>query len=360
MKSMIKPVLSLMVVSALSVASAALFAEPAKCSPCQERRSIQEAIAQSIKDAAAAALAAGGAYTREQELDTDSVCSKCGCSRTTRDEFAQDVEKCGCGKPRTTRDEFVQNIEAGKCGCGKPRTTRDEVTQVIETEKVITVAACCDFCAEPGSLGCQGKNAFRCNTCQQGLLKMSIAEAAQAALEVAQTVLEGQLDEIPGVSRAPREELADPCDPCGPTSPACEMSGCVINNQLKALRCCCESLTQRVACQGAQARKCCKKLKHKIEDVEDLVETVIDQAANCCSLTETLLVSVIDQSAACCSATDTVLGDPLASSVLDIPLCSFISVADGVINSTDADIMTWLKTIYSLLYRVHGCVCCGG
>src|SRR5689334_7459968 len=110
MKSMIKPVFSLMVVSALSVASAALFAEPAKCSPCQERRSIQEALAQSIKDAAAAALAAGGAYTREQELDTDSVCSKCGCSRTTRDEFAPEIEKCGCNKPKTRSDGIAQVI----------------------------------------------------------------------------------------------------------------------------------------------------------------------------------------------------------------------------------------------------------
>jgi hypothetical protein len=339
MKSMMKPVLSLIVVSAITVASAHLFAEPGKCSPCQERRSIQEAIAQSIKDAAAAALAAGGAYTREQELDMASdMCSKCGCSRTNQDIFAQDIEKCGCGKPKTRSDS---------------------VTQAIEKSEVLTVAACCEFCAQPGSLGCQGRNAYRCNTCQQGLIKMSIAEAVDAALAVAQALAENELDQIPDVSRAPREELVDPCNPCGP-DPVCEINACGLNAQLRALRCCCESLSYQVGRQGSQAKKCCKKLRHKIEDVEDLVETVIDQSASCCSLTETLLVSVIDQSAACCSATDTVLGDPLASSVLDIPLCSFISIADGVINATDADIMTWLKTIYSLLYRVHGCVCCGG
>src|SRR5438045_3268602 len=144
MKLMIKPVFSLMVVSALSIACAPVFADPAKCSPCQAAKSIRDEIKQSIKDAAAAALAAGGAFTSEQELDIYSdICSKCGCSRTTRDEFAQDVEKCGCGKPRTTRDEFAQNIEAGKCGCGKPRTTRDECAQAIETGKAVTVAACC-------------------------------------------------------------------------------------------------------------------------------------------------------------------------------------------------------------------------
>ncbi len=315
MKSMIKPVFSLIVFGAISIASASLFAEPGKCSPCQAAKSIRDAIQQSIKDAAAAALAAGGAYTREQELD---VCSKCGCSRTTRDEFAQDLEKCGCGKPRTTRDEFAQDIA---------------------TEEVITVAACCDFCAEPGSLGCQGRNAYRCNTCQQGLIKMSVAEAAEAALTVAQAIMESELDEIPDVSRAPREELVDPCNPCG-IVPACEVNACTINAQLKALRCCCESLTQRVACQGAQARKCCKKLKNKIEDVEELVETVIDQ------------------SAACCSVTETVLGDPLAASILDIPLCQSISTTDALINSTDADVITWLKSLYALLYRVHSCVCC--
>jgi hypothetical protein len=99
-------------------------------------------------------------------------------------------------------------------------------------------------------------------------------------------------------------------------------------------------LTQRVACQGAQARKCCKKLKHKIEDVEELVETVIDQSAECCSVTESIL------------------GDPLTASILDIPLCASVSVTDPLINSTDADVITWLKTLYALLYRVHRCVCC--
>ena len=319
---MIKPVFSLMLVSALSITSATLFADPAKCSPCQAAKSIRDELKQSIKDAAAAALAAGGAFSREQELDTDSVCSKCGCSRTTRDEYAQDVEKCGCGKPRTTRDEFIQNIEAGKCGCGKPRTTRDEVAQIIEqAAAVVTVPACCEFCAEPGSLGCQGKNAFRCNTCQQGLVKMSRAEAAQEILEAAQCILENELDEVPGVSRAPREELADPCDPCG-SVPGCELNPCSIEAQLKALRCCCQSLTQRVSCHAAVANKHYRKLRDNIDDVED------------------------------------VLGDPAAATFLDIPRCSSLSATDALINSTDADVMTWLKSIYELLYRVHSCVCC--
>jgi len=333
MKLMIKPVFSLIVVSVLSVASASLFAEQGKCSPCQAAKSIRDEIKQSIKDAAAAVLAAGGAYTREQELDMSSdICAKCGCS-----------------KPRPPRyDESGQSIETEKCGCS--RTNRDELIQDLESTKLLTVAACCEFCAEPGSLGCQGKNAFRCNTCQQGLIRMSIIEATEAVLgatveevdavlTTVQTLLENELDAISNVLRAPREELADPCDPCGPT-PVCEVSACVINNQLRALRCCCESLTQRVSCQGAQARKCCKKLKHKIEDVTELVETVIDQ------------------SAACCSVTETVLGDPLTASILDIPLCQSVSATDVLINSTDADVMTWLKSIYELIYRVHSCVCC--
>jgi hypothetical protein len=187
---------------------------------------------------------------------------------------------------------------------------------------------------------------------------MSLVEVANAALAAAQALMESELDEVPfDAIRAPREELADPCDPCGPVT-VCD-TACGIDAQLKALRCCCAALTNRVTCQANEARKCCKKLKHKIEDVEELVETVIDQSADCCSLTESLLVSVIDQNAVCCSVTDTRLGD-LGGSALDIPFCQFGSITDVVNAIDDADIITWLKSIYVLLYNVHLCTCCIG
>lgn len=283
-----KKVLFSVIVSSAIIVSSTVLAELGKCSPCQAKKSMQEALAQSIKDAQKAVLEAGGAFSREQELDTD--------------------RGCGCGS-KTRRDEIIADVDADRgCAC---KTMRDQT--------------------------------------------MSLVEVANATLAAAQALMESELDEIPfDASRAPREELADPCNPCGSVV---YDSSCNINAQLHALRCCCAALTNRVTCQANEARKCCKRLKHKIEDVEELVENVIDQSADCCSLTESLLVSVIDQNAACCSVTDTRLGD-LGGSVLDIPLCQFGNITDVVNGIDDADIITWLKSIYALLYNVHLCTCC--
>lgn len=305
----------LLMMSAFIISSAALAQqqEPGKCSACQLAKSIREAIAQSIKDAQMAALAAGGSFSRERELDMDSEQAKCGC-KTRSDELATDVDR-----------------EAAKCGC---KTRNDALATDLDADPATTVAACCEFCAQPGSLGCQGVNSAQCNTCQQGLIKLARA-----------------ID----VSRAPREELIDPCDPCGGSETDC-IDSCVLNEQLRALRCCCASVAQTLGCQGKAARKCCKKLKEKIEDVEELIEDAIDEAADCCSLTETLLISIIDQSAECCSIIDTNLGDP-TTSALDIPFCQIGSIVD-VVNGIDADVLTWLKSLYVLLYNVHLCTCC--
>ena len=138
------------------------------------------------------------------------------------------------------------------------------------------------------------------------------------------------------------------------------MNACQINAQLLALRNCCACVGQLVQVQGNDAKRCCKRLRHKIDNVEDLVEVVINQISASDSVTDNLLVSIIDQAAACCSTTDTILGDPATASFVAIPLCVPITLTDAVINSTDADILTWLKTIYELVYRVHLCICCGG
>lgn len=244
-----------------------------KCSACQAAKSIRDTLAQSIKDVQMAALAAGGSFSREKELDEAQV--KCGC-RTTRDELAADIE----------------TEELAKCGC---RTTRDEFAADLDTDETVTVAACCEFCAQPGSLGCQGANSARCNTCQQGLLKLARA---------------GE------VSRAPREELIDPCDPCGEIE---AVDSCILHDQLRALRCCCASVAQTLSCQGKAAERCCKQVKHKLNDVKD------------------------------------VLGEP-TDWALNFPLCQpdiFTTV-----NNTEADIITWLKSIYVLLYTLHQCSCC--
>ena len=303
MKSIIRSVFSLMVMGAM-IAPFATLAEAGKCSPCQAAKSIRDAAAQSLRDAQMAALVAGQAFSRQSAADLE----KCPCQKTCRDGVEADLGKCGC-----------------------QRTTRDEIAATIDVDPKKTVAACCAFCAMPGSLGCQGENRDRCNTCQQGRVRM--AQAAAAALAAAR---ESELDVIPAdASRAPREELADPCNPCGDIV---DDSGCCpISQQLQRLGVCCNIVNQRVIALTKDSKKCCKKLSHKIHDVEELVESVIDSS--------------------CCSVIEGLIGDP-ETSFLDIPLCAPISAADALINSTDADVLTWLKTIAELVYRVHSCVCC--
>lgn len=297
MQLITRSIISMVIIGAVTF-SGGMMADASKCSPCQLKKSIQEALAQSIKDAQMVALAAGGAFVRETDLDDE-------------DDVAKGCKPC---QSQTNRDEFVADINL------------DEAN----------VAVCCDFCAEPGSLGCQGVNSANCSVCRQGLLKMSLAEVAATALALAQNVIDqaAQLDVIPAevvpadalpqdAIRAPREALTDPCNTCG--SPVVTTGACNISDQLKALRCCCASVAHQLARQGKDARACCKRLRHKIDNVEDLVETVIDQTAGCCSVTEgllvsvidqaavnssvaeSLLVSIIDQSAACCSSSDILL-----------------------------------------------------
>ncbi len=277
MKSIIRSAFSLVVMGAMIFPLAAQ-ADAAKCSPCQLAKSMRDALAQSIKDVQMAALAAGGSFSRQSTLDA----GKCGCARTTRDELSGELvlERC-CGCQRTCRDGVVGDLE--KCGCQK--------------------------------------------TCRDGMA--AVAAAARAVAK------ESELDEVPAdASRAPREELADPCNPCGDIEPCkkCCTDPC--------LRTYISILNQRIIQLEKDSKKCCKKLGHKIHDVEELIESVIDTSAECCSVIETTL------------------GDPAEASFLDIPLCAPITVADAIINGSDADILTWLKTITELVYRIHSCVCC--
>jgi hypothetical protein len=304
MKLTIKPVFLAFTIGATLVSSI-IMAEAAKCSPCQAAKSVRDAAAQSIRDAQAAALAAGQGFTRDADLE------KCGCTKTCRDAVEVDLEKCGCS--RTTRDEMAANIDQEKCGCS--RTTRDEIAASIDVDPVKTIAACCAYCAMPGSLGCQGENKDRCNTCLQGRARIAKATAAARAAAMSK-----ELDQIPSQEdgmRAPREALTDPCPSC--TVP--DINCCGIDERLYYLNVCCSVVNQRLIEQGEDAKKCCKKLHHGIHHVTDLI------------------------------------GDPADSTILDIPLCEdFITVVD-TINAIDVDMMTWLKNIYYLLYLTYNCAC---
>ncbi len=292
MKSIVKPVFSALLIGATLVSSA-IMAEAEKCSPCLAAKSIRDVAAQSVRDAQAAALAAGQGFSRDAEL-----------------------EKCGCSKTR--RDEIAANIDQEKCGCSKTR--RDEIAASIDVDPVKTVAACCAYCATPGSLGCQGENKDRCNTCLQGRARIAKAAAAARAVAMAK-----ELDQIPSQEdavRAPRETFADPCPSCNVPN----INSCGIDERLYYLNVCCSVVNQRLIEQGEDAKKCCKKLHHGIHHVTDLI------------------------------------GDPADSTILDIPLCEdFITVVD-TINAIDTDMMTWLKNIYYLIYLTYNCACdpCGG
>jgi hypothetical protein len=297
MKMNKKTIISTIVIAVMT--SSALFAEPGKCSPCQAAKSARDAVQQSIRDAAAAALAAG---KREAELDEAGKCKP--CQRTTRDEMAADIEddaaKC---KPcqRTTRDELAADVSA-------------------DPEKEM-VQACCPICAQPGSLGCQGDNKARCATCQQGMMKLSLMEAAAAVLAAADAITNAaqELDVVSeDVTRAPREELVGLCDACEKVVDC--ISRCELNQRLCALQRCCDMVNCRLERQAHDAKKCCKKIKHKIDDVEDLI------------------------------------GDTDAT-VMDIPTCAEgLSIVD-LLEDTELDLMTWQKSIYRLLYQVYLCAC---
>jgi hypothetical protein len=152
--------------------------------------------------------------------------------------------------------------------------------------------------------------------------------------------------------RAPREELADPCDPCGSLPVSNSMNTCQINAQLLALRNCCACVGQLVQAQGNDAKRCCKRLRHKIDNVEDLVEAVINQISASDSVTDNLLVSIIDQAAVCCSATDTVLGDLGSAGVVIDPCAGGFAIA---VNATNADVIAWLKGLYILIGSLIPC-----
>ncbi|HEX4069214.1 MAG TPA: hypothetical protein VHX42_03895 [Candidatus Babeliales bacterium] len=174
-----------------------------------------------------------------------------------------------------------------------------------------------------------------CSACAAAAaIRQSIKDAQAAALAGGKKALETELDEVPA-ERAMREELADPCNPA---FPSCDFCGnCNLNDKLQVLFNCCVNTNQQVRHQGHEAKKCCKRLHHEIDEVGALV-------TGSGSVTDTT-ISVIDSN----------IGDP-ATTVTSLQDCG-IDVL-GFVNSNDVDVLTWLKTIYVLLYQVFSCTCC--
>src|SRR6266404_1242020 len=114
-----------------------------------------------------------------------------------------------------------------------------------------------------------------CAACESGLLKISLARAAVAALQAATALVEEiDADAISADSlRAPREELLDIC----PFEDAQNL-----DDKLQALFKCCVNNNQIIRCQGVLAEKCCNKLRHRIHTVKELVEEQIEDSEDCC------------------------------------------------------------------------------
>lgn len=210
-----------------------------RCSSCGKPRPTKDGSSDSVATPSAEKCGCHKPRPPRKAADNDRVerCSSCGKPRPTKDGSSDSVatpsaEKCGCHKPRPPRKErcnacgkpkptkdISANLPASidsaeKCGCGKPRPPRvnesqrishanqcsfceraksnvQAITQecndsrTIELSEDVTVDmvdACCEYCEQPGSLGCQGENSNRCRVCQQGKIKQSIKEAAAAAM----------------------------------------------------------------------------------------------------------------------------------------------------------------------------------
>jgi hypothetical protein len=138
------------------------------------------------------------------------------------------------------------------------------------------------------------------------------------------------------------------CNSCYQPSDPCDAEDS-LRCKLQALYDCCIATNKVLGKQGHEAKKCCKKLRHEINEVEDQVE-------DCCSLLEELMVSQIDQTAECCSVTDARLGDPMTQ-IPSLQDC-FIDVLSYVNTNNNDDLLTWLKRLYVLMYQIFSCNCC--
>jgi hypothetical protein len=189
-----------------------------------------------------------------------------------------------------------------------------------------------------------------CSACAAAAAIRESIKDAQAAKIAAggKKALESELDEVDSnMGRAPREELVDPCITCL----SAQNNPCSLDNKLQLLFNCCVNTNEQVRHQGHEAKKCCKRLNHEIDEIEDQVEDgfsiveslIISQgvaAATCCSVTESLILSDIDASAACCSATSAQI-NTLSISIADQISLLNLSIAE----------------VFALLTLVFDCTC---
>lgn len=172
-------------------------------------------------------------------------------------------------------------------------------------------------------MGIKAQGAPTCTPCQAAAAaRLSARDAAAAALSVAASVAKSmELDTSDSQVRAPREELAT-CSLCDSTVKPLNL--CCIKQQLQRLvdnqAVCCAVINAKLDDQEEEAEKCCKKVRHELDEIEST------------------------------------LGD-VENSAIAIPNCGQVATIVDVVNNTNIDVISWLKSIYLLLFQVYQCAC---
>jgi hypothetical protein len=239
--------------------------------------------------------------------------------------------------------QSIKEALAASIAAGKPSANKPSKHKEIDTIEDVQSEPCCASCATGGE--CDSKKC-PCNDPRVRAERQSITDNNLLSV----TDETAQLDEIQ----------------------------CLLEKLTKKSALCCRvihHIEEKVKEQGHDARRCCRHIRHELDDIEELIVSQIDQTTDCCSVTETLLLSQIDQQAICCSITEslilsqidqqaiccsiieTTLGDPCSSVVDILDLLTLPVTVVDVIDTTCLDTITLLKSIYALLTQIWFCTC---
>ena len=213
--------------------------------------------------------------------------------------------------------------------------------------------------------------AGKCSTCAEKIaIKDSIAAAMAAAMAASKPA--GKSHDIDTLEDVAHDDGQPCCASCAEGG-ECEGTRCACSKpkpgraERPTVGCddpvlpnsCCKEVQmiyERLKKQGQADEKCCRQIRHDIDDVEDLVVSLIDSEAICCSVIEGLILSQITTQAICCSVIEANLGDACLSSVVNIPNFNPASIID-FLDTTCLDSLTLLKSILALVAQIFTCTC---
>ena len=279
-----------------------------------------------------------------------AVCSPCQAAAAAREAARQ----AAAAARLSAQDAAAQSVLL----VNKPVVREVELVDQEDPLAMTVVEACCSYCAETGQY-CGGENSARCTTCQEGLIKQSIADALAAALALTTVIVTKKKELGYDVLRAPRECIPTACDDCGSVidDTVCGLTS-LLQGLINSEAACCAIINAKLDAQGKAAGKCCRKIKHDLDDIEELVESQIDQSAECCSVIELMLTSVLDQQAACCSLVDSTLisvQDQQAAccSLVDSTLTSIIDQSDACCSALEIQIINLSVSVSDIVITLQ-------